>query len=75
MSIEVVGFEKIKNTYESCTDFENIFTVLRVGVTREIDDFLLQDGYLFCSHNLFIPCTSSIDFLVWELHAWGLLDK
>ena len=29
MSIEVVGFEKIKDTYESCPDFENIYTCLK----------------------------------------------
>jgi len=40
-SIEVIGFEKIKDTYESCPDFENIFTVLRDSLTHEVDDFLL----------------------------------
>jgi len=27
MSTEVVGFEKIKDTYKTCPDFENIYTV------------------------------------------------
>jgi len=49
MSTEVVGFEKIKDTYESCPDFENVYTVLRDSLTHEIDGFLLQDRYLFCS--------------------------
>jgi len=46
MSTEVV---------ESCPDFENIFTVLRDSLTHEVDDILLQDGYLFHSHKLCIP--------------------
>ena len=29
MSAKVVGFEKIKDTYESCSNFGEIFTVLR----------------------------------------------
>jgi len=29
MSTEVVGFEKIKDNYESCPDFENIYSLKR----------------------------------------------
>ena len=68
----MVGFEKIKDTYESCPDFENIYTVLRDSLTHEIDGFLLQDGYLFRSRLLCIPRTSLREFLLWELHARGL---
>ena len=46
LSAEVVGFERIKEEYESCLDFRGIFGALREGVTLKIDDFLLQDGYL-----------------------------
>ena len=74
MSTKVVGFEKIKDTYESCPDFENIFTVLSDSLTHEVDDFLLQDRYLFRSYKLCIPRTSLREFLVWELHAGGLLN-
>ena len=72
MSTEVVGSEKINDTYESCLDFENIYTVLRNSLTHEIDDFLLQDGYLFRSRLLCIPRISLREFLVWELHAGRL---
>jgi len=68
----VVGFEKIKDTYESCPDFENIFTVLRDSLTHEIDDFRLQNGYLFHSRKLCILHTSLKEFLAWELYVGGL---
>jgi len=64
MSIEVISFEKIKDTYESCLDFENILTVLRDSLTHEVDDFLLQDGYLFRSRKLCISRTSLREFIV-----------
>ena len=72
MSTEMVGFENIKDTYESCPNFENIYTVLRDSLTHEIDGFLLQDGYLFHSRLLCIPRISLREFLVRELHAGGL---
>ena len=49
MSTEMVGFKKIKDTYESCLDFGNIYTVLKDSLTHEVDGFLLQDGNLFRS--------------------------
>ena len=73
MSTEVVGFEKINDTYESCPNFRNIFTVLRNGLTHEVDDFLQEDGYLFRSRKLCIPRNSLRKFLVWKLHAGGLV--
>ena len=60
----MVGFEKIKDTYESCLDFRNIYIVLRDSLTHEIDDFLLQDGYLFRSRLLCISRTSLRKLLV-----------
>jgi len=58
MSAKVVGFEKIKDTYESCPNFGEIFTVLRDDMTLEVDNFMLQDGYLFRSRKLCIPRSS-----------------
>ena len=40
LSNQVIGFEKLKVEYESCPDFQEIFTLLKSG-TREIDGFLL----------------------------------
>ena len=71
----MVGFEKIKDTYESCPDFENIYTILSDSLTHEVDDFLIQDGYPFCSRKLCIPRTSLRDFFYFENYTLaGLLD-
>jgi len=53
---QVVGFERLKAEYESCLDFQEFFTLLKSGTTREIDSFLLKDGYLF----QFASCASLI---------------
>ena len=71
MSTEVVGFEKIKETYESCPDFGNIYTVLRDSLTHEIDGFLLQDGYLFRSRLLCIPRTTLREISGMRITRWG----
>jgi len=47
LNVEVVSFERIEKEYVSCPDFGEIFGALKQGVTQEIDDFLLQDNYLF----------------------------
>ena len=57
MSAKVVGFNKIKEEYESCIDFGEIVVLLKEGVTPEIHGFLLQDGYLFRFRKLCIPRT------------------
>ena len=39
-----------------------------------MDDYTLQDGYLFKANKLCIPRSSVRDFLVWEIHAGGLAN-
>ena len=68
----MIGFERLREEYESCSGFGKIYVVLRDDYVREMDGFLLQDGYLFRFHKLCIPCTSIRDFLSWEVHAGGL---
>jgi len=68
----MTGFERLKEC-ESCPDFGKICVVLQDGSVREMDGFLLQDGYLFRFHKLCIPRTSIRDFLSWEVHARGLV--
>ena len=72
MSTEVVGFEKIKDTYESCPDFENIFIVLRDSLTIEVDNFLLQDGGMYPSHLL--ERIFSLEITRWEA-CWKFYTK
>ena len=72
VSIEVVGFDKVKENYEECPNFGDILIALRKGPSRERSEYTLQDGYLFRETRLCIPRTSLRDFLVWELHAGGL---
>ena len=45
---------------------------LKDRTTREVDGFILYDGYLFLGRKLCIPRTSFREFLDWELHAGGL---
>ena len=41
MNVETTGFERIREEYESCPDFGEIYTLLRDGLARERDDFFL----------------------------------
>ena len=72
MSAKVTRLERLREEYESCTDFRKIYATLRDGSVREMGRFLLQDGYLFRFHKLCIPCSSLREFLSWEMHAGGL---
>ena len=64
VSIEVVGFDKIKENYEECPDFGDILTALCKGPSRKCSEYTLQVGYLFRETRLCIPRTSLRDFLV-----------
>ena len=68
--VEVLGFERIKEEYKDCLDFENIYTNLTSH--RSLGEYILQGGYLFKEAKLCIPRTSVRNFLIWELHAGGL---
>ena len=63
MSTIVSDFERLIADYESCPDFYEIYAELKNG-TREVDGFVLRDGYLFLSHKLCISRTSLREFLV-----------
>ena len=73
MSTKVIGFKKLQEEYESCSDFGEMYTTLRIEHLQVVDDFILRDGYLFKANKLCIPRTSVRDFLVWEVHAGGHL--
>uniref|UniRef100_A0A2N9HIL9 CCHC-type domain-containing protein n=1 Tax=Fagus sylvatica TaxID=28930 RepID=A0A2N9HIL9_FAGSY len=80
MSTNITGFERLRDEYESCPDFGQVHATLSSAPHPTIEDYTIQDGYLFKANKLCIPRTSVRDFLVWELHAGGLaghfgLDK
>ncbi|XP_075640578.1 uncharacterized protein LOC142612363 [Castanea sativa] len=72
VSVKVTGFERLKDDYESCPDFRELYTSLSNASRPILDDYTFQDGYLFKSNKLCIPRSSVRDFLVWEIHAGGL---
>ena len=64
MSIAVNGVERLKTEYESCPNFHEIYAKLKDGTTREVDGFVLHDGYLFPVRKLCIPTISFREFFV-----------
>ena len=74
MSAEVIRFERLslREEYDSCPDFGEIYVTLRDDSLREMDGFLLQDGYLFRFRKLCISRTSLKNFLSKEIHTRGL---
>ena len=73
MSVKVTRFERLKDDYESCPDFGELYTSLSNVSRLILDDYTLQEGYLFKANKLCIPWLSVRDFLVWEIHARGLV--
>jgi hypothetical protein len=67
MSVEVTGFERLKEEYESCSEFGEIYLTLRDENHRVINGYHVQDGYLFWDNKLCIPKKSVRDFLIWEI--------
>uniref|UniRef100_A0A2N9IG07 RNA-directed DNA polymerase n=1 Tax=Fagus sylvatica TaxID=28930 RepID=A0A2N9IG07_FAGSY len=72
MSTNITGFERLRDEYESCPDFGQVHATLSSAPHPTIEDYTIQNGYLFKANKLCIPRTSVRDFLVWELHAGGL---
>ena len=72
MSVKVTGFERLKDDYESCLDFGELYTSLSNAPRPILDDYTLQEGYLFKANKLCIPRSLVRDFLVWEIHVGGL---
>jgi hypothetical protein len=72
MSVEVTGFKRLKEEYESCSEFGEINLTLKDENHRVINGYHLQEGYLFRDNKLCIPKTFVLEFLIWEIHAGGL---
>ena len=52
MSVKVTGFERLKDDYESCPNFGELYTSLSNAPRPILDDYTLQDGYLFKANKL-----------------------
>ena len=72
MSVKFTGFEQLKDDYKSCPDFGELYTSLSNASRPILNDYTLQDGYLFKANKLCIPRSSVRDFLVCETRARGL---
>ncbi|GFY91156.1 hypothetical protein Acr_07g0013520 [Actinidia rufa] len=72
LDARVVGFERLKEDYESCLDFRDSYLALSSNPSISLDDYIIREGFLFRATKLCIPRTSMRDFLVWEIHAGGL---
>jgi len=54
------------------SDFGEVYTLLTDGTTREMDGYILQDGFMFLDRKLCILWTFFLEFFMWELHDGGL---
>ena len=54
MSFEVTGFKKLKEDYESRPDFRELYSNLCRTPHPILDDYFLQNGYLFKANRLCI---------------------
>ena len=77
MEIEVVGFDAIKDLYESNSDFWEVVEQLKNPLPRHAytiqGDYLMQDGYLFKGKQLCILVGSMQENIIWELHSSGMV--
>ena len=64
MSVKVTGFERLKDDYKSCPDYGELYTSLINALQPILDDYTLQDGYLFKANKLCILWSLVRDFLV-----------
>ena len=55
MRVEVIGFDRLKDTYSCCPDFGPIYSDLLAGHHRPNVNFVRHDGYLFRGSQLYIP--------------------
>ena len=64
MSAHVIGFDKLKDEYSACLDFDIIYDKVSNGNRHEYVDFLIENCYLFKVTKLCIPRTSFRDLLI-----------
>jgi len=75
-SIQVMGFEHLKDLYQTDTDFKEAFEACQNPVLRNASpwlDYNLQEGLLFRGGQLCIPHCSMRENIVREKHSGGLV--
>ena len=70
LDAKLLGFEYIKNLYNSDHDFANVYGACE---KRGFDKFFKHDGFLFKENKLCVPQCSMRELLVREAHSGGLM--
>jgi len=47
MSVKVTRFERLKEEYEYCSEFREVYITLRDENNHVVDSYHLKEGYLF----------------------------
>ena len=75
MEVEVTELVAIKALYEEDFDFGDIYQKCRdpaAGERKEMEDYFLQEGYLFKGKRMCIPDCSLRAWLVRDVHSGGM---
>ena len=70
LSSQIIAFESLKDTYATDEDFATIWADCKMK--KEVNDFVITQGFLFKNNRLCIPRTSLREHLIREIHASGL---
>ena len=76
MSVEVVGFDELKNLYPEDLDFVEAWKACKEPVTLDRTrwlHYMIQDAMLFKGSKLCIPRSSMRENLIKEKHSGGMV--